>query len=42
MAAFLFIARKRRQGEMKETLAIQALAARGEPKELRKLLKDDE
>jgi hypothetical protein len=41
MSAFLFIAAKRQRREQKELLALQALAARGEPKELRKILKDD-
>lgn len=42
MGAFLFIARKRHRLELKEALAIQAFATRGDPKDLRKALKDDE
>ena len=42
MQAFLFIAGKRRQAETKEALAIQAFAARGDPKDLRKVLKEDD
>jgi len=42
MSAFLFIADKRHRREQKELLALQALVARGEPKELRKMLKDDD
>lgn len=39
MAAFLFFANRRRKRELREQLAIQALAARGEPKAVEKALK---
>lgn len=41
MHAFLFIAGKRRERERRELLALHALAARGDPKAVRKQLKDD-
>lgn len=39
-AAFLAIANRRRARELKEQLAIQALAARGDPKAIQKALKE--
>jgi hypothetical protein len=42
MDAFLFIAGKRRQREQRQVLALQAMAARGDPKDLRKALKDED
>lgn len=41
MQAFLFIANKRRQREYREQLALHAMAARGDPDKLRKVLKDE-
>jgi hypothetical protein len=39
-AAFLVIAYRRREREMREQLAMQALAARGDPKAIQQALKD--
>jgi hypothetical protein len=39
---FLFIAGKRRQAEQASLLALHATAARGDPKEIRRILKDAE
>lgn len=41
MHAFLFLAGKRRQREDRAMLALHTLAARGDPKALRKQLKDE-
>jgi len=41
MQAFLFIAARRRQREHRELLALHAMAARGEGKDIKKALRDD-
>lgn len=40
--AYLFIAEKRRERERAELLALHAMAARGDPKDIRNALKGDE
>lgn len=40
MHAFLFIAGKRREREQAEALAIGTMASRGDPKAIKKRLKD--
>ena len=40
MHTLLFIAGKRRAREARELLALHAMAARGDPKDLRKAMKD--
>ena len=42
MAAFLFIAGKRKAREQKALLGLYALASRGDPKELKKMLREDD
>jgi hypothetical protein len=41
MQAYLFLANKRRQREHRELLALHATAARADPKDIRKALKED-
>jgi hypothetical protein len=41
MRAFLFIADKRREGERRQMLADNALASRGDPKDIARRFRDE-